>query len=156
VTRLQCENRYGAIDFSTGYWPEKRQWLTMLEIPVNWFPNWYVLDSKMPVKRIACNVDMKDNLYAALEQVSQLDPKALQTFDGCFEIRLVRGSKTNFSAHSYGLAVDLNAHDNPLGVSTGGFYETPSVVDCFRKNGFTWGGDFQHRKDPMHFTFCGF
>lgn len=157
MTRAQCVERYGAIDFATKYWPEKRKWIQMLEIPEGWFPNWKVLDTKMPVKHIAANVDIHGPLLAALKALKDrgLSEKLL-TFDGCFNIRMARGSKTFFSAHSYGLAVDLNAKWNPMGSTHTQFHAMPGFVQCFTDAGFFWGGNFSKRPDAMHFTWSGF
>lgn len=72
----------------------------------------------------------------------------LKTFDGCFNIRKIRGG-SQLSMHSWGIAVDHNASTNRLG-SLGDI--SRSVVNCFIMAGFTWGGNF-NRLDPMHFEF---
>lgn len=84
--------------------------------------------------------------------------KEIKTFDGCFNVRLIRGSKKNLSIHSWGLAIDLNAAHNPLGYmksdsQAGGL--TPfslSFDEVFRSEGFTCGIDFV-RNDGMHFEY---
>jgi hypothetical protein len=76
----------------------------------------------------------------------------LETMDGCFNIRMVRGDFV-MSAHSYGLAIDINAAKNKLGQTSGGFFDLPEFVKCFKDQGFDWGGEFT-RPDPMHFSYC--
>ena len=49
--------------------------------------------------------------------------------------------------HAFGLAVDLNVKENPLG-SSGNM--DPRVVEIFEDWGFEWGGLWA-RPDPMHF-----
>ena len=71
----------------------------------------------------------------------------LHTYDGAQVIRRTRGSNS-VSAHSYGIAIDLNAADNALGVTP---TLAQSVVDAFTGAGFTWGGNFS-RPDGMHFS----
>lgn len=156
MTRDEVVRRYGAIDFASKYWPRKNKFLTMLEVPPG-FPKWHVLDTQIPVRHIACNIDIAQPLLKALNSllVKNLADKLI-TFDGCFNIRTVRGSSSLFSAHSYALAIDLNAAQNGLGSTHGGFYAQPEVVKCFKDAGFYWGGDFHGRKDPMHFTWTGF
>lgn len=147
--------RYGAIDFASGHWPEQNQWIRILQIPPGMFPKWYVLNTRMPVKHIACNYDIAPPLMRALQAISEGNLQdQLETFDGCFNIRLVRGSSHAMSAHSYGLAIDLNADDNELGQTEGGFYKSPEFVKCFTDQGFDWGGSFHSRKDPMHFSYA--
>lgn len=74
--------------------------------------------------------------------------------DWAYAYRPVRGYSSALSNHSSGTAVDLNATDHPLGVT-----DTFSPAEerlirgrlelyagCIR-----WGGDYQGRKDEMHF-----
>jgi len=74
----------------------------------------------------------------------------LKTFDGCFNYRKQRTNAYRLSTHSWGVAVDLNASTNALGM-------TPTIhagiVRVFKTAGFTWGGDFP-KQDGMHFQFC--
>lgn len=71
--------------------------------------------------------------------------------------RYIRGSKTNMSNHSYGLAIDLDATRNPLTEDGKIHTDMPAwVVAVFAKYGFFWGGSYSgKRKDPMHFEFLG-
>ena len=57
------------------------------------------------------------------------------------------------SNHSWGLAVDLDATDHPLGRRNTGIPRW--VVDCAHKWGLSWGGDYKGRPDEMHFEFLG-
>lgn len=151
TTREAARARYGSIDFAARQWPQKNKWMGMLDIPDDWFPNWYVLDTKHPVTAIYCNIDMHKPLLAALKAVKEKGlGKYLKTFDGVFNIRMVRGSKVAASAHAYGLAIDINAGENPLGAKP---KMHPAIVECFKAQGFDWGGDFS-RKDGMHFSYC--
>lgn len=71
------------------------------------------------------------------------------TFDGCYNVRYIRGRK-KLSTHSWAIAIDLNAETNRLG-ATPQMHE--GVVACFENNGFTWGGRFT-RKDGQHFQYA--
>ena len=51
------------------------------------------------------------------------------------------------SAHSYGMAIDINAATNKM-YTKGDM--NPRIVETFLKYGFEWGGNFT-RLDPMHF-----
>jgi len=55
------------------------------------------------------------------------------------------------SMHAWGIAIDLNSEENPLGRPS---RQDPAVVAIFKQHGFTWGGDFKSRLDPMHFQFA--
>jgi hypothetical protein len=76
---------------------------------------------------------------------------SVTTFGGCFAFRPQRtGNK--LSAHSWGIAIDLNSESNPQG-TTGTMHS--GLIEIFRSAGFEWGGDWQGRaRDPMHFQFC--
>jgi D-alanyl-D-alanine carboxypeptidase len=57
------------------------------------------------------------------------------------------------SNHSWGLAVDINAPDNPLG---GTSHTIPGwMAQLWNDYGFRWGGDYPNTKDWMHFEFMG-
>lgn len=154
TTRTAAAARYGHIDFASRHWPDQGKWLKLLEIPHDWFPGWKVQGTKMQTTHIACNLDLHAPLLTALTHVHERKlGKELLSFDGCFNIRMVRGSTSHFSAHSYGLAVDLNASRNPMGQVLHSSW-SKEFVACFKEQGFDWGGDWHGRKDPMHFSFC--
>ncbi len=74
----------------------------------------------------------------------------LRTFDGCLNIRAVRGKPDELSTHAYGLAIDINAATNHLGQPP---TISPGLVQCFTESGFSWGGTFP-RVDGQHFSFA--
>ena len=75
------------------------------------------------------------------------------TWEGAYNPRFIRGSRTVLSNHAFGTAFDINYSWNKLGV-------IPALVGqkgCVRElvkiandNGFYWGGHFT-RRDGMHF-----
>lgn len=72
----------------------------------------------------------------------------LDRFSGSFNFRLIRGSTEHLSGHAFGAAVDWNASENPLGSHK---TTLPSWwVRLWKDAGWTWGGDFKSRPDPMH------
>lgn len=79
--------------------------------------------------------------------------KFILTYEGSYNPRLIRGSRTALSNHAYGTAQDINAEWNMLGRtpatkgSKGCVYD---LVESMYKWGFFWGGHFS-RKDGMHF-----
>lgn len=72
----------------------------------------------------------------------------IYSYDGCYNPRRIQGSSSP-SLHSWAIAIDLNYEGNELGDPTPSMDQ--QVVDIFKAAGFFWGGDFQHRKDGMHF-----
>lgn len=76
---------------------------------------------------------------------------SVTSFGGCFAFRPQRtGNK--LSAHSWGIAIDLNSESNPQG-SAGNM--DARVIDIFCSAGFEWGGEWKGQAcDPMHFQFC--
>lgn len=70
--------------------------------------------------------------------------------DWSYNNRPIRGTRRP-SNHSWGLAIDLDATQYPLGSRR----RLPSwIVELFRAHGFDYGGDWS-RPDPMHFEFNG-
>jgi hypothetical protein len=155
TSRAAAVARYGGIDFASRHWPHQSQWLEIFQVPTGWFPSWHVVGTTHPVEHIALNKDLHTPLLNALTAVHNKGLGGLLlTFDGCFNIRMVRGSAASPSTHSYGLALDINADSNPLAATKGGFYNHPDFVKCFTDQGFDWGGHWVHRKDPMHFSYA--
>ena len=78
----------------------------------------------------------------------------IQTYEGSFAPRYIRGSKTTLSNHSFGSAFDINMAWNRLGKITaqvgteGSVRELVPIANDF---GFYWGGHFKSRPDGMHF-----
>lgn len=98
-------------------------------------------------KRIYCNKDMVVPLGNAFKKLIATGcVKELKTWDGCFNIRKMRGL-TSMSLHSWAIAVDMNAFEN-------GLNQVPKLskefVECFTTSGFDWGGTWK-RLDGMHF-----
>jgi len=133
VTSQQAQKKYGAPS-------ESNKCMILWDVPTE-------LEIGVIPKRIYCNKDMVKPLEQAFKNLIQRNHVAeLKTWDGCFNIRKKRGL-TSMSLHSWGLAVDVNAFENGLGVKpklSAGF------VKCFTDAGFTWGG-FWTRADGMHF-----
>ena len=69
--------------------------------------------------------------------------------DWGYNCRRIAGSST-FSYHAWGLAIDLNALRNPMGPDL--ITDMPAWIDEVAfKYGLVWGGNFNRRKDAMHF-----
>jgi hypothetical protein len=149
-TRAEATKRYGEI--KDGKWASQAKWMIMVPVPESLQKHWFVDgDPRTPARKIYCNKDIAEPLSHALQNIVARElVDQLKSFDGCFNIRNVRGS-TNLSAHAYGLAIDINYETNQLGTKGD---MTPELVACFTDEGFAWGGNFKSRKDPMHYSFC--
>lgn len=109
--------------------------------------------------RLYCNKDLIPPLQATFYSLIELGlGKEIKTWDGCFNVRLIRGSKTTLSIHSFGLAVDMNASHNPLGLSKiqcrqkGLIPFSDQFDEVWRIHGWKLGIDFS-RPDGMHREF---
>ncbi len=128
-----CFKKYGAP-------APNNKWLVLWDVPTE-------LEIGVIPKRIYCNKDLIKPLSLAFKALIQTgNVKELKTWDGCFNIRSIKGSRS-MSLHSWAVAVDCNAFENQMG-------QVPKLSDgfvlCFTKNGFDWGGKFS-RMDGMHY-----
>jgi hypothetical protein len=75
--------------------------------------------------------------HYGLDKIKEL---GIDLFGGCLNVRLQRGSKTKWSRHSWGIAIDLDPARNKLKESakTARFArpEYKPMIDIFYKNGF--------------------
>lgn len=141
VTSAQALKKYGD--------PVKESGMVLWDVPTE-------LEIGVIPKRLYCNRDMIGPLTKAFKNlISTGCVNELKTFDGCFNIRKKRGL-TSMSLHSWGLAVDLNSSDNPLGKSREELIKlgkkpfSEKFLDCFRLAGFDCGADWVSRPDFMH------
>lgn len=139
--------RYGPIQ--NHVWGRELQWMILLHTP-DWFATCVINSATAKgCDKIYMNKDLQEPFLAAIEAVKKAGLEGeLKRFDGCWNVRDVRGMPGHQSLHSYGLALDFRAADMPLGSES---LFTPEFVKCFTDLGFAWGGDFS-RKDPQHFS----
>lgn len=150
MTQNEALQKYGAIE--NNIWPDEAKHMAILRFPNLGLP-WINSITGQKCDHIYMNKDMFQPFITAMENLQLAGlVDDLKTMDGCFEIRDIRGIPGQLSAHSYGMAVDINAKENPLG-SPSAF--DPAFVKCFTDAGFTWGGTFS-RIDGMHFSLTGF
>jgi D-alanyl-D-alanine carboxypeptidase len=109
-------------------------------------------DHPKTITHFRCHKLLVERLEAVFIEIKSkgLEPD-LYSFGGCFSFRPQRtGSK--LSAHSWGIAIDLNSESNRQGTAGD---MNPGIISVFRNAGFEWGGDWPGRtRDPMHFQFC--
>ena len=145
LTPDQAIARYGAI--VNGVWANEAEWCTTVQVPSQ--VNVINTLTGQPLTHLYCNKDFVEPLTGALFRAFRRNLLSqIKTFDGCFNIRDIRCMPGKISAHSYAIAIDLNAATNPLG---GPGDMTPELAQCFIDAGMTWGNNFP-RKDPQHFS----
>lgn len=142
-----CYRRYGRLQGAPEggmLWREAPDWIKPLPVPDQIVLRY----GGKPVYRIFCNTDIHAPLAKAFQNLIDCGAHLeLETFDGCFNVRWVRGYPGVPSLHSFGIAVDFNASKNPLGRP--GTW-SPLFLSCFESAGFINGGQFP-RQDFMHF-----
>lgn len=108
-------------------------------------------------QNVACQLEA---VLTTLEAASQDYSALFSDVGGGFNWRTISGT-SRLSAHSYGIAVDVNAELGQYWRWTGaqegnvGAYENripQAVVETFERYGFIWGGKWHHF-DGMHFEF---
>ena len=94
-----------------------------------------------------------DSLGVILDKIKLADPDLYARINtsGSLCVRLVRGSATSVSAHSFGLAVDVNI-DGVLDTLGDGRTQLGLTIlsDFFNADGWVWGAGYG-REDSMHF-----
>lgn len=70
---------------------------------------------------------------------------------GGFAKRNIAGTNTP-SFHSLGAAIDINPSENPVTYGSRQTNMPSNIEEMAQKWGLGWGGDWRHKKDPMHFS----
>lgn len=136
VTSAQCYKKYGDPTLPS----TQSKWFTIWDVPAD-------LEIGFIPKRVYCNKDLIKPLEQAFRNLIRTGHyKEIKTWDGCWNIRKMRGLKS-MSLHSWAIAIDINAFENGLNQEP---KLSPGFVKCFMDAGFDWGGVWQ-RKDGMHF-----
>ena len=149
VTSDRLTKRFGNPTINTAAW--ERQNMIVWRVP----PLIALAIPELP-SRIYCHklfAPVLDKWFTAL--VENGLATEINTFDGCWNVRNKRGLKS-LSIHAWGMAVDLNASHNPLGLtadqckarnlvpfSPAFIAVSRHYVDC--------GADWLKRPDGMHF-----
>lgn len=131
--------------------------LTTIVLPYQMRIAW---DLTKNVSKIQCHKLIADNLKAVFNDLlthygyDRIKELGIDLFGGCVNVRLMRGSKTKWSRHSWGVAIDLDPARNQLKETskTARFArpEYKPLIAAFYKHGFIGLGPEQNR-DWMHF-----
>lgn len=147
TTETDAVKRYGVIQ--NGKWGGEGQWMILVDMPDYFSQAVTNTATGQPCTHIYMNRDLKEPYLAAIEAVNAGGLiNEIKTFDGCWNIRDVRGMQGHTSLHSWGIAIDMRAGEMPLGAES---LWSPEFVKCFTDLGFAFGGNFP-RKDPQHFS----
>jgi len=131
--------------------------LTTLTLP---YPMRIAWDLTKTVTKIQCHKLIAPNLLNVFNDLlkhyglAKLQELGIDLFGGCVNVRLQRGSKTKWSRHSWGVAVDLDPARNKLKETskTARFArpEYKPMIAIFYKHGFIGLGP-EKNYDWMHF-----
>lgn len=140
--------------------------LTVIALPYPMRIAWDIdaaAEEKRPVKtvsKIQCHKLIAADLGAVFSELlshyglPEIQRLGIDLFGGCVMVRLMRGSKTKWSRHSWGIAIDLDPARNDLHTRwINAQFSKPEyqfMVDTFYKHGFfSYGKD--RNFDGMHF-----
>ncbi len=103
------------------------------------------------VTHIRCHKKIVEPMTAALQAVKDagLTEYLGKDWGGCYADRSIRGDPSKLSLHALGAAIDWSVLKNPMG-QLGDPIMAQKVAPIFKSIGWTWGGDFRDRLDPMH------
>jgi hypothetical protein len=131
-------------------------YLVMIDLPYTMYYD------RQPIKRMRCHKKVAQafkNVFSDLLTTygeRKLNELEITDFGGCFNYRLMRGSRSKLSAHSWGTAIDLDPNRNMLKETskTARFAkpEYKAMIDIFEKHGFASLGRLKN-KDWMHFEY---
>ncbi|TDK46878.1 M15 family peptidase [Antarcticimicrobium luteum] len=111
-----------------------------------------VLEEVGPI-RVKMLKPAAESLRTVFEKIRRADPDLYAKINtsGSLCTRLVRGSSTSISNHSYGMALDLNIDGHLDNLADGKTQLGLTILaDFFRAEGWVWGAGFG-REDSMHF-----
>ena len=111
----------------------------------------YIVTRRVPILgSVTCHREMIPPLRAALGELRRRGLSRLVNpgdYAGCHAPRRIQ-PRGQLSLHAWGVAIDLNASANPF---MGRSQQDRRLVRTMQRHGFTWGGDWPTRPDPMHF-----
>lgn len=124
------------------------------------YPMRIAWDTKVRVQKMQCHelaADAFTNVFNQLLShygLQELQKLGIDLFGGCVNVRLMRGSKTKWSRHAWGIAIDLDPARNGLKtkkpIAQFSKVEYKAMMDIFYSNGFLNYG-IEKDYDWMHF-----
>lgn len=124
------------------------------------YPMRIAWDTSKTVTKMTCHKLAKDRFLAVFNDLlktyglPKLQELGIDLFGGCYNFRLMRGSKKTWSRHSWGIAIDLDPARNGLKTAwVNAQFSKPEykqMIDIFYKHGFISYGK-ERNYDAMHF-----
>lgn len=149
LTDAQIIQKYGQ--------PGNADNFTIIALP---YPMRIAWDLKVSVQKMQCHELAAVPFTNVFNQLlthyglTELQRLGIDLFGGCVNVRLMRGSKTKWSRHAWGIAIDLDPSRNGLKVKKpiAQFCkpEYKPMIDIFYANGFNSYG-IEKDFDWMHF-----
>ena len=149
LSDLQIEAKFGQPGDASNF--------VVIDLP---YPMRIAWDTKMVVKKMQCHklaAEPFKKVFADLLAnygLTELQRLGIALFGGCVNIRTMRGSKTKWSRHAWGIAIDLDPARNGLKtkapVAQFSKPEYKAMIDIFAKHGFIGYGPAKDY-DWMHF-----
>ena len=134
--------------------------LTTITLPYPMRLAWPINGKILSVTKITCHTLIAGRLLAVFNDLlshygyDTLKELGIDIFGGCYNLRLMRGSKTKWSKHSWAIAIDLDPARNKLRETkkTARFArpEYKPMIEIFYKHGFLSLG-VEKDYDWMHF-----
>ena len=129
----------------------------MIDLP---YPMRIAWDTKTVVRRMQCHKLAAEPFKAVFRDLlahyglTELQRLGIDLFGGCVNVRQMRGSKTKWSRHAWGIAIDLDPARNGLKtkapIAQFSKPEYKAMNDIFAKNGFVGYGPAKNF-DWMHY-----
>lgn len=148
-SQAEMEKYFGKADPNGGY-------LVTIDLPYTMYYD------KQPVNRMRCHKKVAQAFLNVFNEIlavygkDKIHELEIDDYGGCFNYRLMRGSNSKLSMHSWGTAIDLNANRNTLkeNHTTARFArpEYKAMIDIFYKHGFVSLGR-EKDYDWMHFQY---
>lgn len=131
--------------------------ITIITLP---YPMRIAWDTNMIVTKIQCHKLIATPLLNVFNDLlntyglKKIQELGIDLYGGCVNVRLQRGSKTKWSRHSWGIAIDLDPSRNQLKWNKDKAQfakpEYKKMISIFYKNGFLSYG-IERNNDFMHF-----
>ena len=130
---------------------------TVIQLP---YPMRIAWDTKVTVNKMQCHKLAAEPFKAVFSDLlahyglAELQRLEIDLFGGCVNVRLQRGSKTKWSRHAWGIAIDLSPAKNGLKTKwPQSQFAKPEYAEMhriFEKHGFVNYGKVRGN-DAMHF-----